>query len=215
MSTKNTIINNIELVNTNTIDEDGLKTPDSLSNDDISLEKNKKSDEFSIATREEILYNEFVEKLTNLRDVHVISAAIFEKKNYGIVIPTIIVTAIGSIISFLSASSFFQENTRIALSITVGIIAIISSVLQSFQSAFKYKTKAEMFRTAAEQYDRLVIKIKFELAKPNEKDFTNEFERKLLEIQNNCKYYPPQYVIDKYSKSKCIKEVELKKIVTK
>ena len=209
MSTKDTSINNIEIVTINGNLEDELNTPDSLSNDDISFDKNKKSDEFSIATKEELLYNEFIEKLTDHKNIHVISAAIYEKRNFGFVIPTIIVTAIGSIISFLSASSFFNENTRVILGITVGIIAIFSSVLQSFQSAFKYNTKAEMFRTAAEQYDRLIVKIKFELAKHNEKDFTDKFERKLLEIQNNCKYYPPQHVVDNYTKKK--KLLHLKK----
>jgi len=212
MSSKESSVNNIEIV---TINNDGLTTPDSLSIDDISNGKNKKSDEFSIETREEFLYNEFVEKLTDLKKIHVISAALYEKRNYGFVIPTIIVTAFGSIISFLSASSFLNENTRVILGITVGIIAIFSSVLQSFQSAFKYNTKSEMFRTAAEQYDRLIIKIKFELAKHNEKDFTDKFERKLLEIQNNCKYYPPQNVVDAYYKKKVLLETKLDSIVTK
>ena len=212
MSSKESSVNNIEIV---TINNDGLTTPDSLSIDDISNGKNKKSDEFSIETREEFLYNEFVEKLTDLKKIHVISAALYEKRNYGFVIPTIIVTAVGSIISFLSASSFLNENTRVILGITVGIIAIFSSVLQSFQSAFKYNTKSEMFRTAAEQYDRLIIKIKFELAKHNEKDFTDKFERKLLEIQNNCKYYPPQNVVDAYYKKKVLLETKLDSIVTK
>ena len=204
MSTKDSSINNIEIVTVNDNLEDELNTPDSLSNDDLSFDKNKKSDDFSIATKEELLYNEFIEKLTDLKNIHVISAAIYEKRNYGFVVPTIIVTAIGSIISFLSASTFFTENTRVILGITVGIIAIFSSVLQSFQSAFKYNTKAEMFRTAAEQYDRLIVKIKFELAKHNEKDFTDKFERKLLEIQNNCKYYPPQHVVNSYQNRKSL-----------
>ena len=135
MSTKDSSINNIEIVTVNDNLEDELNTPDSLSNDDLSFDKNKKSDDFSIATKEELLYNEFIEKLTDLKNIHVISAAIYEKRNYGFVVPTIIVTAIGSIISFLSASTFFTENTRVILGITVVIIAIFSSVVSSLDVA--------------------------------------------------------------------------------
>ena len=71
--------------------------------------------------------------------------------------------------------------------------------MQSFSSAFKFSTKAEMHRTAAEEYNKLIIRIKFEIADPNEPKFIEEIENKILEIQGNCKYFPPQKICDKYS----------------
>ena len=183
--------------------------------DNVNLTKNigkndeestsKKSDIYSIDSNEEILYREFLIKLEDLKQININTSVFYEKKNSCIIIPTIMLTAIGSIISFLSASTYFEENTRIAFGLTVGIITILSSLLQSFQTAFKFKTKSEMFRNSADQYDLLLIKIKFELARHDEKDFIVDFENNLLEIVSNCKYFPPQHIIDEYNKNKNLK----------
>jgi hypothetical protein len=99
-----------------------------------------------------------------------------------------------SIISFFSASTYFSENTRIILGLVVGSLGSVGTLCQSFQSALNYNTKAEAFRTAAEKYDKLITKIKFELYHHDEKDFIVTLEKEVLKITSDCKYFPPQSV---------------------
>ena len=168
---------------------------------EIRLKKRKKKvDEYSMDTFEDNFYKEFITKLENLREIHILSAQYYEQRSLMFSIPTILLTSFGGMASFLSASSFFNENSRIILSLGVGIIGSTASLLQSFQSTFKFTTKAEMFRNAAEQYDKLIVEIKFELARHNEVDFADKLEKKILEVQNNCKYFPPQNIVNKYYK---------------
>ena len=95
-------------------------------------------------------------------------------------------------------SDFFDDRQRIILGISVGIVGGLSSLLQALQSAFKFHTKSEMFRNSAEQYEKLIVEIKFELLRHNDKDFIDKLEKKILEIQNNCRYFPPRHIVDKH-----------------
>jgi len=167
-------------------------------NKNSSDDESSKLDLYSINSVEKNLYTDFLTKLEELKVIHINTSVFYEKRNNCIFIPTIVMTAIGSVISFLSASMYFNNDVRIALGLSVGIITILSSLLQTLQKAFKYKTKAEIFRNSAEQYDLLLIQIKFELTRHDEKDFIVNFEKKLLEITSNCKYFPPRHIIDKY-----------------
>ena len=143
-----------------------------------SLKKQKKSDEFSLKTHEEKFYKEFIIRLERLRDISVLASLYFEEKSLHLTVPTILLTTIGSIASFLSASSFFTEESRVILNLGIGVIGSIASLMQTLGTAFKFSTKSEMFRSAAEQYDKLIIEIKFELTRHNDKHFIDTLEKK-------------------------------------
>ena len=66
--------------------------------------------------------------------------------------------------------------------------------MQSFQNALKFNTKAEMFRNAAESYEKLITEVRFKLTRHNDKYFTDKL-KKLSAIQNNCKYFPPNLLL--------------------
>ena len=62
----------------------------------------------------------------------------------------------------------------------------------------KYNVKSESQGSNADEYDRLLTTLQFEMEMPNEKKFIDEFEVKILDVQNKCKYFPPQFIIDSY-----------------
>jgi hypothetical protein len=144
------------------------------------------------------LLRESSARLKELKWVHSRSAQYYDKMHNVFVIPTILITSISGMASFLSTSSVITEDTKTVFGIGVGVMASVSSLLQSMSSAYKYGTKAEMHRTAAEEYNKLIVKISFEMADPNEPKFIENLESKLLEVQSNCKYFPPQSICDKY-----------------
>lgn len=147
-------------------------------------------------------YKNFVEKLEDDKNIYNLTAVFYENKSLYLTIPTITLTSLAGMGSFFSAVSFINDDTKTGFNLGVGIIGSIASLLQTFNAAFKFNTKAEMFRTAADLYDKLITQTKFEILNPNENNFMEKLEKKMLEIQNNCKYFPPQQVVDNYYKNK-------------
>ena len=123
------------------------------------------------------------------RNVYINNAQQFERLSLCLTIPSILLTSCASIVSlFISSVAPETQNTLI---MGLGIVGILSTLIQSCNTNLKFGTKAEMFRSAAEQYDQLLIKIQFERVNHNEKHFIDNLEKRLLEIQSTCKYYPP------------------------
>ena len=58
----------------------------------------------------------------------------------------------------------------------------------------------EAHRAAAEEYNKMIIRLKFEMEMPNEEDFTDKLETEIIDIQNKCKYFPPQHIVSQYDK---------------
>ena len=137
-------------------------------------------------------------RLLKLKYIHSHAATYFDKLNFYIFAPSITITAISSIGSFLSTASFIEEDTQNVFGISVGILASGSAMLQSLASTCKYNVKAESHRAAADEYDQLLTTLQFEMEMPNQKNFIDEFEKKILDVQNKCKYFPPQFIIDRY-----------------
>ena len=137
-------------------------------------------------------------RLLKLKYIHSNAANFFERRNFYIFAPSITITAISSVGSFLSAASFIEEDTQNAFGISVGVLASISAMMQSIASTCKYSAKSEAHRAAADQYDKLLTRLQFEMEMPNEKDFIDSFEAEMLDVQNKCNYFPPQFIIDSY-----------------
>ena len=202
MSTNDIVINNL-----NEIDLNNLQINKNDESPDIrSLSKKKRhgADEFSFQSNEETFYKDFISRLEILKKISIETSAYYEQKFFTINVPTILLTTIGGMTGFLSSSEYFNDTQRIFLGVCVGVIGGCSSLLQAIQTAFKFGTKAELFRGAAEQYERLIVEMKFELLRHNDKDFADKLEKKILEIQSNCKYFAPRHIVDKYNKN-CIK----------
>ena len=143
-------------------------------------------------------FRKLQKRLLKLKYIHSQAAVHFEARNFYIFAPSIAITAVSSIGSFLSTASFISENTQNIFGISVGVLASASAMMQSLASACKYNVKAEAHRSAADQYDRLLTRLQFEMEMPNEKNFIDAFEKEILDVQNKCNYFPPQFIIDKY-----------------
>jgi len=149
-----------------------------------------------------IFYNRILERLQRLSSLHSRASQYYEKMNFNIFAPSIAITALSGIASFLSTSQYVSTGAQNGFGIGVGIVASISSVLQSLAGACQYSAKKEAHRTVAEQYNNLIISIKFEIEMPNEEDFTDKLEEQILDIQSKCNYFVPQFIVEQYDKKK-------------
>jgi hypothetical protein len=71
-------------------------------------------------------------------------------------------------------------------------------MLQAIASASKYHAKIESHRSAADQFNTLLTRLRFEMELPNEENFSDEIETQIIEVKNKCNFYPPQFIIDEY-----------------
>ena len=145
-------------------------------------------------------YEKLEDRLKKLRYVHSRSAEHYEKMNIYVFGPSITITALSGIASFLSTSNFIETEARNGLGVTVGVLASISSMLQAIASSSKYHAKIESHRSAADQFNSLLTRLRFEMELPNEENFTDEIKNQILEIKNKCNFFPPQFIIDEYQK---------------
>ena len=152
----------------------------------------------SIPLNRNKFYKMMLERLKKKKYIHNRSSNYFNNLQKYVMYPSVCITAFSSIASFLSTSNIVNDNIKTGLSISVGVFASISTLLQSVSSNCNYSTKSDLHRTATEEYDKLITKINFEIEIPNEKDFVEKMENKILDIQNKCKYIPPQFIIEEY-----------------
>lgn len=149
-----------------------------------------------------IFYNKTLARLQELSDLHTLSSQHFDKMHYYIIGPSVVITALSGIASFLSTSQFVSSEAQNAFGISVGVVASLSSVLQSISGACQFSAKKEAHRTVAEEYNKLIVAVKFEIEMPNEEDFTDNLEKQIIDIQNKCNYFIPQFIVDKYRNKK-------------
>jgi len=180
----------------NTLDDESY-TSNSMLKDDYEYPEwyNKKKYDF---------YKKIYKRLRLLINIHNESSIYYAKMDKYIFGPSILISCISGIASFMTTSSFVSDTNRNIFGIVVGVLSSISTLLQSTGSAYRFSAKEEAHRHAAEEYDKLGIKVKFEIEMPNEEDFTDKLEQEILEIQNKCRYFAPQFIMDKYKKSKKI-----------
>jgi len=139
-------------------------------------------------------------ELRQMQWIHMQSSIYYERlSTWYLSIPALMLTCISGVLSFIAASNMINGNAQNQISLVVGCCGVISSTMQSFITSKRLPAHIEAHRSAADQYQQLITKIEFEIAQPNEINFVNELETKKLQIQNSCKFYPPKFIIDKYS----------------
>lgn len=147
-------------------------------------------------------YKKMLERLKKLRYVHSQAGEYYSKLSMYVFGPSITITALSGIGSFLSTSDFVGDNGQTSFGIAVGVMASISTMLQSIASVCQYSAKTEAHRNAADEYNKLIVRLKFEMEMPDEPDFTNNLETQILDIQNKCKHIPPQFILNEWTKKK-------------
>jgi hypothetical protein len=143
-------------------------------------------------------YKKKLDHLARLRYIHAESAAYYDSQHFKLFAPSIVITGLSGVASFLSSSSLFNDTTQTGLAIGVGVLASVSAMIQSAASAVDYSTKAKLHREAGEEYEKLMTKVEFEMEMPNEPEFIDNLETIILDIQNKCKYAAPRHIIEGY-----------------
>jgi hypothetical protein len=185
----------------NTLGDDESIISTSLLKDDYEYPEwyNRKKYEF---------YKKIYKRLKTLIHIHNDSSNYYAKMDKYIFGPSIFISCISGIASFMSTTDLVAENTQSIFGISVGVLSSVATLLQSLGSAYRFSAKEESHRHAAEEYNKLGVKIRFEIEMPNEEDFTDKLEMEILDIQNKCRYFAPQFIIEKYNKKQEKKEKE-------
>ena len=108
--------------------------------------------------------------------------------NRRFVIPSLVISALSSIGSFIASSDILDKGWRTGFTLSVGVMTSLNALIQSFSSAYQYDSKCTCHYAAAEQYEQIITEIDFEKSYPNNSEFFQELEKKLLTIKSNCQY---------------------------
>ena len=107
-----------------------------------------------------------------------------------LIIPSIVLTSIASVFSFLSTSTMIDKRDQNFYLLMVAIVTAVSSLMQTISGSCKYSVKRDQFNQAANDLNSLVDRISFEILEENEQDFINSVEDEIKRIKDNCKFLP-------------------------
>ena len=169
------------------------------------------------------IYTHMFRRLAKLYSLHSQSASYFRKLSNGVRVPSIVLTCLSGILAFMSTTSIVSDDLKNGFNISVGILAVISTMAQSFSSAFKYDAKVESHQNASQEYDKLLTRVKFEQIHPNEgSQFLSDLENAILKVKNKCNYYVPRHILSQWDDAQfddkfqiSTPEINLKPVVRK
>lgn len=144
------------------------------------------------------LTNKYLEIFKTKKKIYI--AAAQRERYYGLIvsIPLGILILAEAILAFITASDMVSDDDRKIWSLITGIVGIIVVGFQGFFARFKFTVREEMFRQAAEQYEAVVVSLRTRRYDPNNNDFKEKLEKKLLKIREKCKYFPSISLIQHY-----------------
>lgn len=137
-----------------------------------------------------LLLEPLFERIRNIRDKYNKSAKYYNKMNWYLNLPAIVVSSACSVLSFVSTSNIIPSEAKIKVIFATGVLTAIVSLLQTLNSAGEFSLKKSKFIEATSEIDALVDKIFFEMQHHDEEDFINIVEEELRKIKINCKYLP-------------------------
>ena len=130
------------------------------------------------------------EKIEKLERDYKYSARRFGFLNQALFIPSIAITSLSSIFSFMSSSNFVSPENKNICILIVAILTSLATMLQTINSSCEYSVKKTKFIEASQKFNMLSDKIFFEMVNENEKDFIDTIEKEIQEIKNQCKFLP-------------------------
>jgi hypothetical protein len=167
----------------------------------VSLSSDKSSDDLYPKWYNQRIRNNYqhlMDLLEKKKFIYNSAGDYYRKMNYYFVIPSIFITTLSSIFAFLSTSDIIADKQQDIFIILVGIFTAFSTMMQSISSSVGYATKKEMFLGAADQYDKNIIKITFEINNPSDENLIKVIEEDIKKIEENCKCLPPNWIITKW-----------------
>ncbi len=144
-------------------------------------------------------YRKTICRLQKLFKMNVEAAKYYEKINFYIFGPSITITALSSMASFLSTTDLLGDSAKTGFGISVGVLTVISTAMQSVAGTCQYKSRSEAFRLSADRYEQLLTKLRFESEMPKKEDFLEKLEAEILEVQGKNTYFPPEKISSKYN----------------
>jgi hypothetical protein len=161
-----------------------------------------------------------LDQIMQKADTFRLTAEYYEVKNLTIVLPTILITALGGMLSFLATSTLVGTDGKQILALCVGLLSTIATVLGSFGQTMAWGKRAESFRGAAQQYALLKSRVEFKqyaqkplsLTKENEHmDRIRErelsiqwqalIEQEIMDVQKRLPFIPPVHMVHKWTKA--------------
>ena len=191
-----------------------VKTYENLQENEIKIPKKKDIIEGEKITEEVVLYDrkeiekiyEKLEKYCELkRQTHWMCSRYYSSMDRYFTVPAIVLSSLSGIGSFLASTDTFKPQADV-LTISVGVMASITTLFQSFSNAFEYSTKSEAHQNATEAFDQIITKIRFERLNPkanvNAVEFIDIIENLIVETKQRCKYIVPDWIEIEYSDRK-------------
>ena len=134
--------------------------------------------------------NRIAEKVKRLEKNYKYSARRYGYLSNLVTIPSIVITSLSSIFSFLSTSSMVNEDTKNYCIVVIAILTSAATMFQTIGSSCEYNVKKTKFIEATQQFNLLSDRIFFEIENSNEKDFIDKVEKEIEAIKNQCKFIP-------------------------
>ena len=149
---------------------------------------------------------ESLEKYCNLkRQTHWMCARHYSCMDKYFSVPSIVLSSLSGIGSFLASIAYFEEYSTV-FTVSVGVMASVTTLFQSFSNAFEYSTRAEAHQNATEAFDQIITKLKFERLNPVKEadpgEFIDGIEKQIVETKQRCKYIVPDWIEGQYSDTK-------------
>ena len=130
------------------------------------------------------------QKVKQMEENYKYSARLYGRYNRMISIPSIVLTSVSSIFSFLSSSEFVKEYYQDYLIIGVAFLTTGSTMLQTISSSCEFNVKKLKFTEATQELNKLSDKVFFEMQNPNDDNFIDNIEKEIEDIKNKCKFIP-------------------------
>jgi hypothetical protein len=146
------------------------------------------------------LYSHFYEHCYDNRNLHAQAGAYYNQMNKHFVAPTLIISALSSIASFIASSDIITTKWKTVLTLSVGVMTSLNALVQSFSSAYQFDAKANAHFNAADKYDQLITEIDFEKSYPSDTEFFQQLEKKILDVKASCQFLVPNYIKADYYK---------------
>jgi hypothetical protein len=139
--------------------------------------------------------------LTAHRNIASESASMYRRRAILLSIPILVLESIAAFLSSMGTIGAVPGYALVWLQVLVSFILTINIILHSIHATLNYESRYEVFSIAAEQYDMLLIRVRFESRFPDEVEFVSKLERKLLKIRSMCKFTPPDHIRERYRKT--------------
>ena len=105
-------------------------------------------------------------------------------------VPSIVLTSLSSIFSFMGSSEYVDKDIKDYCIVTVAFLTTFSTMLQTINASCEFNVKKLKFTEATQELNHILDRIFFENESPNEEHFIDAIEKEIEGVKNNCKFIP-------------------------